>query len=227
MSAECVAAAIAAARDQFTVRLADTPQLRREAFRVRHQVYCLERGYEPAVGDIETDGFDARSHHVLLSRRDGGEAVGTVRVVLYDPREPHDSFPLQRVTAPGLLRHLPLSATAEISRFALSKDRRVASGPAGMMIRLGLIQGIVRVFGQQGLTHWCAIMERALLRLLQATAIHVEPVGPMVEFHGLRQPVTCSMDDMLARVWRERPEVWDYLTEGGTLWSEPGQALAA
>lgn len=227
MSAECFAAAIAAAREQFTVTIADTPELRREAFRVRHQVYCVERGYETAVGDIETDGFDARSHHVLLSRRDTGEAVGTVRVVPLDSREPHDSFPLQRVTAPGLLRHLPLPDTAEISRFSLSKDRRTASGPAGMVMRLCLIQGVVRVFGQQGLTHWCAIMERTLVRLLQATAIHVEPVGPMVEFHGLRQPVTCAMGDMLARVRRERPEVWDILTEGGTLWSEPDHALAA
>ena len=227
MSAECFAAAIAAARDQFAVTLADTPELRHEAFRVRHQVYCIERGYEPAAGSIETDEFDARSRHVLLSRRDSGEIVGTVRVVLHDARRPQDSFPLQRVTAPGLLRHLPLSDTAEISRFSLSKDRRATSGPAGVLMRLGLIQGAIRVFGQEGLTHWCAIVERSLLRLLQATAIHVEPVGPMVEFHGMRQPVTCSLGDMLARVRRERPEVWDFLTEGGTLWSEPERALAA
>lgn len=227
MSAECFAAAIAAARDQFVVTLADTPEARHEAFRVRHQVYCIERGYEPAAGSIETDEFDARSRHVLLTRRDTGETVGTVRVVLHDPRRPQDSFPLQRVTAPGLLRHLPLPDTAEISRFSLSKDRRATSGQAGALMRLGLIQGAIRVFGQEGLTHWCAIMERSLVRLLQATAIHVETVGPMVEFHGLRQPVTCSLADMLTRVRRDRPEVWDFLTEGGTLWAEPERALAA
>lgn len=227
MSADCLAAAITAARDEFTVTLADTPELQHEAFRVRHQVYCIERGYEPGAGSIETDEFDPQSRHVLLSRRDTGETVGTVRIVLHSPRAPQGSFPMQRVTAPGLLRHLPLSTTAEISRFSLSKDRRAMAGPSGMLMRLGLIQGIIRVSGQEGLTHWCAVMERSLLRLLQMTGIHFQPMGPMVEFHGMRQPAACRLDEMFARMQQEKPEIWDFLTEGGALWAEPRHALAA
>lgn len=37
--------AIRAVQQEITVELADTPELLREAYRLRYQVYCLERGY--------------------------------------------------------------------------------------------------------------------------------------------------------------------------------------
>ena len=97
MSVYGLASAVAAARDEFFVALADTPESQREAFRVRHQVYCLERGFEPGVGDIETDEFDARARHVLLGHRTTGNVLGTVRIVLSAPDSPGESFPMQRV----------------------------------------------------------------------------------------------------------------------------------
>jgi N-acyl amino acid synthase of PEP-CTERM/exosortase system len=115
-------AAIAAVRDEFDITVADTPALRREAFQLRHQVYCLERGYEPGLGDIETDAFDGQARHVLLRHRASAEVLGTVRIVLAAPRTSYESFPMQQACAPGLLRDLPLAGTGEISRFAISKE---------------------------------------------------------------------------------------------------------
>src|SRR3954454_1724840 len=39
-----------------------------------------------------------------------------------------------------------------------------------------------------GLTHWCALMEPSLVRLLYATGVHFAPLGPMVDAYGRRQP---------------------------------------
>jgi len=50
------------------------------------------------------------------------------------------------------------------------------------------MSGIANVRDQLRLTHWCAIMEPFLLRLLQMNAIHFIPVGPLVDYHGLGQP---------------------------------------
>jgi N-acyl amino acid synthase of PEP-CTERM/exosortase system len=87
----------------------------------------------------------------------------------------------------------------------------------GPLMRLGLIQMLVRMSRENGITHWLAVMEPRLLRMLAAMAIHFQPIGGMVEHHGWRQPCFCNMADVLRRVKAERPAFWDVLTAGGTL----------
>jgi N-acyl-L-homoserine lactone synthetase len=226
MQADALRNAIAAATNDFTIEIADTPELRREAFRLRHQVYCVERGYEPAIGGEEIDGFDAFAAHVLLRHNDSGEVVGTVRVVGANPRKLDRSFPMQAAIDPTLLAGLPLMTTGEVSRFALSKQRRTDCKAAGLM-RLALLRGVLMVSREMGLTHWCAVMERSLLRLLAGSGIHFHAVGPLVEFHGPRQPSVANISGLVDRLRREQPVVWDYLTAGGTLDQPRPMALAA
>jgi N-acyl amino acid synthase of PEP-CTERM/exosortase system len=87
-------------------------------------------------------------------------------------------------------------------------------------MRLGLIQGLVRLSGESGTTHWCAVMERSLLRLLQSTAIYFQPIGPLVEHHGIRQPAAAPLSTLLRRVAAEQPEVWQFLTDAGRLYGD-------
>jgi N-acyl-L-homoserine lactone synthetase len=135
---------------------------------------------------------------------------------------------MQRLCAPSVLPAVPVSRTAEVSRFAISKDRRGLSSGALSLLRLGLVQGLVRLSDEAGVTHWFAVMERTLLRLLQSTSIHFHPVGPLVEHHGMRQPAYTHLGTMLARMRQEQPKVWDYITEGGRLGqSGVDQRLAA
>ena len=97
-----------------------------------------------------------------------------------------------------------------------------------MFLRLGLLQGVMRVSFELGLTHWCAAMELSLLRLLRGVSIHFEPIGPLVEYHGLRQPSIGVIDDILSRGKRERPELWDFVTDFGRLCQDTnGGRLAA
>jgi hypothetical protein len=70
-------------------------------------------------------------------------------------------------------------------------------------------------------------MERSLLRLLAGSGIHFHSVGPLVAFHGIRQPSMASVPGLLTRLRREQPVVWDYLTAGGTLDRPRALALAA
>lgn len=127
---------------------------------------------------------------------------------------------MNRVCEPYVLGPLPLGSTGEISRFALTRERSDISAGAAALMRLCLMRGIVEVSGAAGLTHWCAIMESSLIRLLRATAIHFQPVGPAVEHHGKRQPAIGAIDTILARIKREQPVVWSYLTNDGAAWSE-------
>ena len=202
----------------FETMIADTPDLVPLAQRVRYQVYCVENRFEnPADHSdaLERDEFDSHAVHSLLVDRQTRDVLGTVRLVLPLSDAPHHSFAIQRLSNHSLLkgsRDLPLHATAEVSRFSLSREfgRRAAATKAlnagrtkptevesalyrcGPLMRLGLLQMLVRMSMQNGITHWLAVMEPKLLRMLAAMAIHFEPLGGMVEYHGWRQPCFCN-----------------------------------
>ena len=218
----------------FETLAADTPERVEMAQRVRYQVYCVENPHEKSsnTAGMETDEFDSHAAQSLLIYHAAQAALGTVRLILPLADDPEHSFSVQRVmSAPALreLASLPLRSTAEVSRFSISRQFRrmadTANGPeqptfvsnSGPLIRLGLIQGLVRMSAQHGITHWCALMERTLLRMLSAMAIRFRPIGPLVEFRGLRQPCYCRISDVLAAVKCERPAFWSVITDGGAL----------
>ena len=132
---------------------------------------------------------------------------------------------------------------AEVSRFAVSRSFRRRIGEAGSPtavteeslaameaaqkdmanrrlaphITLGLIESLVVMSAQSGVTHWCSVMERALLRLLSRIGIYFNNIGPEVVYHGKRQPCFIELRTLLARVKEERYDVWEILTREGTI----------
>jgi len=215
MSVSSLTDSIVAAQTELVVRGADTPALVEQACRLRHQVYCLERGYEPSVDGLETDVYDAHARHVVLCLRGCGTVIGTARMILPQMHQPTRSFPMQAVCDPAALDAVPLMGAAEVSRFAISKERHGSSPAAASFPRLALVKGLVQISRQAGVTHWCAVMERALLRLLQSSGIHFKAAGPLVEYHGLRQPAFCELAGMLGRMKAEQPEIWGFVTNQG------------
>lgn len=211
--------AVTAARNELDVEIARTAEQVLLAKRLRYQVYCQERGYEPGEGGLEQDEYDQNARHVLVRRRATGEVYGTVRVVLSKQDDGGLGFPMQRVCDDYVLAPLPAVATGEVSRFALPRDRGGISPAAAALMRLCLLQGAIQISGEEGLTHWCAIMEKTLLRLLRSTSMYFLPVGPTIEYHGVRQPAIWPLEDGLERMRRENPQIWSFLTLDGSLWS--------
>ncbi|WP_426954300.1 N-acyl amino acid synthase FeeM domain-containing protein [Muricoccus radiodurans] len=212
--------ALTSAADELTVEVATTPQQAVEAKRLRYQVYCEERNFEPGANGLEQDEYDDASQHVLVRSRASGKVYGTVRLVLSGQGGIDLGFPMERVCDDYVLRPLLRQTTAEVSRFAITRDRDGLSPAAAALMRLCLIRGIVQASGELGLTHWCATMERTLLRLLRSTAIHFEAVGPLIEYHGLRQPAVWELNSGFARIYRELPHVWAFLTHNGAFWPD-------
>ena len=162
---ECsIESALEAARDELETEIATSGPQIEAAQRLRYKVYCEERGFEPGENGLEQDEFDHVSRHVLVRSRRSGQVLGTVRVVLGCAASGASSFPMNRVCERYVLSPLPAMATGEISRFALTRDRPGVSPAAAALMRLFLMRGIVTVSGTHDLTHWCAIMERSLLR---------------------------------------------------------------
>jgi N-acyl amino acid synthase of PEP-CTERM/exosortase system len=211
----------------FHVRLVENDQMRREAHRLRHQVYAVENGFEPPNPEqIERDAYDDRAPHALLYHRAFDEPLGTVRLVLPDRHRAAGSLPLHTVCPPRVLSaaELPPERTGEISRFALSKmrfqrllqssrqdtpgqddHRRVLSFAC-----LGLITAVRQIARANGITHVAAVMKPALLRRLESLGLSFHRLHEPVDFHGLRIPCFTPIEQLEAHVQRQRPDLWAF-----------------
>lgn len=226
-----------------TIIVGDSDEtLRKEVFRLRYQVYCVENAYEdPAENpdNLEQDSYDERAVHCLLQHKRTRSWAGAVRLILPNAQDPTRSFALQKVCTDPLvadLERFPVRQMAEVSRFCISKAFRQRQGDwlypqsndAGDRrderrvvpnMTLGLIEGLIEISLNHGVLYWCAVMERPLLRLLARLGIHFENIGPLVEYHGRRQPCYLRIDRMLRQVREERPDVWEILTDGSRHWN--------
>jgi N-acyl amino acid synthase of PEP-CTERM/exosortase system len=219
----------------FEVLYANTQELKEKAYRLRYQVYCCEKQFETPEEhpqQLETDVFDNRALHSLIIDRKSGAATGTVRLILPNEEAPETSFPIQQLCAHTVTVKFPLSRSAEISRFAISKkirrmaEMRLAPVPGRndanpkatakrmkCSITMLLMREIVQTSMERGITEWFAVMEPALLRLLSCFGIYFTPIGPQVEYHGMRQPCHANADKLLEGIRREHSDLWEFLTK--------------
>src|SRR4051812_11969102 len=221
----------------FEVIRASTPSLLREAHRLRYQVYCVENRFEnpdQQIGAYESDEDDDRSVHTLLRHRRTGEIVGTSRVILPDQ---HRFRPLPMATLLHghercCFNDFPVAHTAEISRFAVSKEfrrrrneeRHASSGcddPSSTererrlmpFIILGLLRGVIDICIEYKISHVAAVMEPPLVRNLHRLGLHFAPMGGTVMHHGVRQPCLALLDELFQDSWENDTIVWQYAME--------------
>ncbi len=232
----------------FRVVEADSPELRRVCYRLRYDVYCVEHKFLEAShypDQLEFDEYDDRSLHALLQHIPTGAYMGTVRLIMPVFGAERLDMPFSELCHDPRLQTgeiLPFATTAEVSRFAISKAfrRRATDGTypdehasesdipndrrLGISLSMGLIVAITQMSIAANITHLCAVMDPALLRLLHAMAIEFLPLGPRVNYHGWRQPCFAQGVQLLDQLRRSRPEYWDLVTNGGRLAVRPALA---
>ena len=234
--------------DVFRETSAVRPQDVQAAFKLRYQVYCLDRGFENAEscpGGLEQDRFDDHALHCLLRERVSATPIGTVRLVRPGATPTwFAELPLAEYAPQEAIEEimrLPAGSTAEVSRFAITRSAReilhdidrpklsegsdpTAQGTLGDRLlpymSLGLIRGLVRLSAEHGVTHWSLAAEPSLLRRLRNFGLHFQNAGPLVEHRGLRQICYARVSDLFERAREERPDFWDVMTVGGFLVSD-------
>jgi N-acyl amino acid synthase of PEP-CTERM/exosortase system len=210
-------------REHFEVVRASTPSLLDQAYRLRYQVYCIENSYENPnqhADGRERDIYDDRSVHALLLHRRSGGVAGTVRVILPEADNQAPPLPITIVTDSHhgeLLRRLPQSHTAELSRFAVSKEFRrfCAEEDDRRMLRyitIGLIRGALEICRDNEIHYICAVMERALIRLLARLGLVFQHIGDLIEYHGARQPCVARLNQLLENGKSEGTLLWRYVS---------------
>lgn len=163
----------------YTIR-ANSDLLRDYVYRIRYQVFCLEKGFEfenKAHREIDID--DPRAVPFLVMRHDGG-AVATTRMIL-----PELGKPLPTELVADSLEGLPvdISRMGEISRLAIIPPFRRRLEIYNLTIR-----ELVAIARDYKLDGAIALMEPAFIRHWHRLGILFKPIGGLIDHHGVRQP---------------------------------------
>lgn len=244
---------VAAFHEYFEVIDARSPQLLRQAFHLRYQAYCVEQrapGFEASKypTEMESDGYDHHSSHILLRHRPSGEFIGTARLILPYPLDPARAFPTEQHTRfdPALIdmnriprRHLgEISRLIIVRRFMRRRDEPLDAIQKGRSVEawkpmdrrrfphplLALAVGIIRMSLERDITHWLSVMEPSLNRLLGLYGLQLDPIGPLIEHHGKRGPYYVDLDRMLDRMHEDYNQFWELVTDYGRVMPASGKS---
>lgn len=217
----------------FEARRAESDADRERALQVRFEAYCLEaRFFDPELfpDGQERDVYDERALQSLLIFLPTQTAVGTARLIL--PASDQDvvgHFPFDEVCDSSPLyrdKVLPPGSTAEISRFCMTErllreikrcGRKQAVDRLRAQAKLVLMRSIIEMTTVAEVTHWCAVMDPALLQSFERLGVRFTRFGPPVRYHGERQPCYGEVQEILHRVRRDRFDIWSAITDEGRL----------
>lgn len=102
------------------------------------------------------------------------------------------------------------STEARERRSAERRDRRLAP-PLALL----LAAGIVRLSAEQKINNWLSVMDPALNRLLGYYGLELNPIGPLVEYHGQRRSYFAKIGNVLSRMYKEHHDAWEVVTDCG------------
>lgn len=167
--------------DDFVVHVSagTQTQVAKDAMRLRHQVFCVERQFEEEVDSgLESDGYDESAHHLVLYCAKTGQALGCTRLVN------SDHLPTERYISADCEMHPSTQerrAVAEVSRLLISKEAR-----SGLPF-LVLVAAMIVTADTLGLYWIYACMEHKLSkRLSMLHGLEVVPVSNPFTYRGER-----------------------------------------
>ena len=195
-----------------------------QVYRIRHDVYCRDLGWEPVREDgRETDEFDRHSFHCLLRRRGTGEPVGCTRLILPRPEDPAYPLPFEDSCREVLDRsladpaRLPRNTLGEVSRLAVLSSYRQRKGESGSAVSVNdddfggigprtrfpfvpvsLYLGAAAIARRFGIEHVFVLTEPRLANHFNRIGFDIRAVGGAIEHRGTRVPSLLSSSKVVA-----------------------------
>lgn len=195
-----------------------------QVYRIRHDVYCRDLGWEPVrENGLETDEFDRHSLHCLLRRRGTGEPVGCTRLILTRPEASDDPLPFEQSCREELDRRivdpakLPRHTIGEVSRLAVLNTFRQRRGEASSSVSMtdddfggsgpqarfpfvpvSLYLGAAAIARRFGIEHVFVLTEPRLASHFARIGFDIHPIGGPIEHRGTRVPSLLSSSKVVA-----------------------------
>ncbi len=181
-------------QELLTFKKIDNEEELSEVYKLRYNVYCREKKFEPESAypsRLEMDEYDAYSIHFIA--KINNEVVGTARLILNNAF----GFPIEKSCSLDIsIRGRKKRQTAEISRLAVSKEIVKSSGYNRHGIVLGLFREMYRESKNLGIKYFYAAMGKGLQRLLIKCGIKFFQIGSVVDYHGARAPFVTWMKNI-------------------------------
>jgi len=190
-----------------------TPELRQEVYRIRHNVYCEDLKFEKErENGQETDSYDSHSVYGLVQSASTNEYVGCARLILPNPLNPAEPFPVEVSCANTLDRQkfdpmaVPRSTVGEVSRLAVvaayrrrkGEDRQPApvsdesfgskTQPRFPYIPMALYFGCAALARRHGVDHVLVLTEPRLSGHFRKLGMGIREIGGGIEHRGFRVP---------------------------------------
>ncbi|SFQ08256.1 N-acyl amino acid synthase, PEP-CTERM/exosortase system-associated [Nitrosomonas cryotolerans] len=210
----------------FQIVPAFSEALKDEVYRIRHQVYCEELGFESAQSNKrETDEYDIDSSHLLIRNIQSNEFIGCARIIRVHSVNPHCLLPFEKTCADTLDRtivdpaKLPRHKIAEVSRLAViakyrrrksdtanaisisSEDFGTAKQPRFPYIPVSLYLGSTKLASSYGIENAFTLTEERLANHFSKLGFDLQSIGGPIEHHGKRVPSMFSVNGTINKMY--------------------------
>jgi N-acyl-L-homoserine lactone synthetase len=165
-------------------RLDGDARLMEESFRLRYQVYCVERSFLNANDypeQLERDEFDRYSVHVGIVDRQQS-LVASSRLIQVSM----SGLPLFRhcqIFPDETELYCESNRIVEVSRLCVSRQIR-ERGQGRAAVVAALYRTLYQASKRAGFTHWLVATEHSLQRLVTSFGFPFRPVGPLTDYFG-------------------------------------------
>lgn len=233
----------------FQIVPATNPYLLEQVYKLRYEVLCLEKKFSSFIAAdypdrLEKDVYDERSSHYLVHHLESDRYIGTVRLIFGGGVDGLHTFPMIKYAHDAIdvsdFRKVATHQVAEISRLIIKKEfrsrirsfkftggtyedykqitraNRLVTHPV-----IGLLAAILKMSSDNDIRYWIAGMEPSLNKRLSQLGLQLKPIGPYVQYHGLRRPYMGVVDDVVNSLFCNNREIWGFVTEQGKLWPPP------
>lgn len=208
-------------------------------FRIRHDVYCVDLGFEPIRPDgRETDAFDSQSQYCLLRTVAlPHHPIGCTRVVRPSPHDPSALLPFERTCTQAIDRSIidpakmDRTTIAEISRLAVRSAYRRRKGeksvepapseeyfhargmPRFPYIPLSLYMGSIAIAREAGVSTLFMLTEHRLAAHFTRLGVQMHQIGSPVEHRGIRIPSMIDVEQVVRSMHRMIRPLWNIVNE--------------
>lgn len=228
----------------FEMVSATSDELKKEAYKLRYQVYCIENNFESSShfpDKMEFDEFDERSIHYLIRHRKSGAYAATVRLIIPDANNPKKLFPVEQyceIDNYAAMDPINREHLGEASRLCVSKEFKKRRSEANTLAAIGpdrqnfftlderrsfphisfaLIASLIKACYENDIYYFLGSLEPAWFRFLSAAGINFTKIGPLTDYHGDRWPGVIKVTDLLDGVANKNLDIWNLLTNKGSI----------
>lgn len=158
---------------QYIFKEVQTDKEREDYFRLRYDVYCIEKKYLPKnkyPNELEKDKYDSSSKHFIVKFVTSDKVVGAVRIIM------NQDVGVQAGEYVEMPSNIDLLKLAEISRFLVKKEFRSSNHEVNFLLGKGLYEYSLK----NGIEYWIAVMYTETWRIFSRIGLPFITIAPPI-----------------------------------------------